>query len=42
VALAHSKGIEMPIAEAANKVLFQHKTMQEAVHDLMGRDLKSE
>ena len=42
VALARSKGIEMPIAEAANKVLFQHKTMQEAVHDLMGRDLKSE
>lgn len=42
VALARSKGIEMPIAEAANQVLFQHKTMQEAVHDLMGRDLKSE
>ncbi|MCH8215862.1 MAG: NAD(P)-dependent glycerol-3-phosphate dehydrogenase [Planctomycetes bacterium] len=42
VALARRKGIEMPIAEAVNQVLFQHKTMQEAVHDLMGRDLKSE
>jgi glycerol-3-phosphate dehydrogenase (NAD(P)+) len=42
VALARSKNIEMPIAETANQVLFQHKTMQEAVIDLMGRDLKSE
>ena len=40
--LAKSKGIEMPITEAAYSVLFEGKDPREAVYALMRRGGKSE
>ena len=42
VAVAQSKGIEMPITEAVHRVLFEDKPVREALQDLMSRELKSE
>ena len=42
VNLARAKGVEMPITEAVYQVLFEHKSMQEVIAGLMGRELKSE
>ncbi|MFC1765354.1 NAD(P)H-dependent glycerol-3-phosphate dehydrogenase [Planctomycetota bacterium] len=42
VALARKQGVEMPIAEAANKVLFEDVPVQTAIAELMQRELKAE
>jgi len=42
VALARKKGVEMPIAEAVYQVIFEHKPVRQAIHDLMIRQLKAE
>jgi glycerol-3-phosphate dehydrogenase (NAD(P)+) len=42
VALARQKGVEMPITEAVHQVLFEHKPVRQAIHDLMSRQLKAE
>jgi len=42
VALARHKGVEMPITEAVHQVLFEHKPVHQAIHDLMIRQLKAE
>lgn len=40
--LAEKLGVEMPITEAVYQVLFQNKPLQQAIADLMSRELKSE
>ena len=40
--LAGIYGIQMPIVEEVNKVLFEGKTVSEGLYDLMHRDRKSE
>ena len=42
VALAHKYGVEIPIIEQVNAVLFENKPAKEAVMDLMLRDKKIE
>ena len=42
VELARSKQVEMPITEAVHKVLFEKTPVQQAIQDLMQRELKSE
>ena len=42
VALAQRKGVEMPITEAVYQVLFEHKPVRQAIHDLMIRQLRAE
>ena len=42
VVLARKKGVEMPIAEAVYQVVFEHKPVRQAIHDLMIRQLKAE
>lgn len=42
VALAARYNIEMPITQAVYKVLFEKKSVQQAITDLMTRELKSE
>jgi glycerol-3-phosphate dehydrogenase (NAD(P)+) len=42
VALAHRRGIAMPIAEQVHRVLFEGKDASAALADLMSRDLKPE
>ena len=41
-ALARRLGIELPITEQVCEVLFRGKAPREAIHELMGRELKSE
>ncbi len=40
--LAKKYGVEMPIIEAVNAVLFENKPAKDAVADLMGRDKRTE
>ena len=40
--LAEKYGVDMPITEEANKILFEGKNPKDAVYDLMNRDRKSE
>lgn len=40
--LAEKYGIDMPIVNEVNKVLFENKTAREAMADLMLRDKKIE
>lgn len=42
IALAHKYGVDMPIIEEVNQVLFEDKPAKEAVNDLMLRDKKME
>ena len=42
LALSKKYGIEMPIVEQVNKVLFEGKRADEAVNELMMRDPKIE
>ena len=42
IALAKKDGVDMPIIEEVNKVLFEDKPAKEAVNDLMHRDKKME
>ena len=42
IALAKKSGVDMPIIEEVNKVLFEDKPAKEAVNDLMLRDKKME
>lgn len=42
IALAKNYGVDMPIIEEVNKVLFEDKPAKEAVNDLMLRDRKME
>ncbi len=42
LALAQSLGVEMPIIEAVKAVLHEGKAPIEALHELMGRELKPE
>lgn len=42
IALAKEYGVDMPIIEEVNKVLFEDKPAKEAVNDLMLRDKKME
>ena len=42
IALAHKYGVDMPIIEEVNQVLFEDKPAREAVNDLMLRDKKME
>lgn len=42
IALAEKYGVDMPIIEEVNKVLFEDKPAEEAVNDLMLRDKKME
>ena len=42
IALAEKYGVDMPIIEEVNKVLFEDKPAKEAVNDLMLRDKKME
>lgn len=42
VQLAHRKGVEMPISEQVNRVLFEGHSPKAAVHELLARSLKSE
>ena len=42
IALAGKYGVDMPIIEAVNKVLFEDKQVREAVTELMMRDKRSE
>ena len=42
IALAKKYGVDMPIIEEVNKVLFEDKPAKEAVNDLMLRDRKME
>ena len=39
---AEKYGVDMPITEEANKILFEGKNPKDAVYDLMNRDRKSE
>jgi len=40
--LARKHEVEMPIAEAVHSVIFGHKSVRDAIHDLMVRRLKAE
>lgn len=40
--LAQKIGVEMPICEEVYQVLYEGKTAQDALKDLMGRELKRE
>lgn len=40
--LARQYGVDMPITQEINAVLFEHKSCRKAVNDLMERDAKSE
>ena len=40
--LAEKYEVEMPIIEAVNDILFNGKTLQDAIKDLMLRDKKTE
>ena len=40
--LAEKYEVEMPIITAVNDILFEGKSLQEAVNDLMQRDKKTE
>jgi glycerol-3-phosphate dehydrogenase (NAD(P)+) len=42
VELAHRKNVEMPITSAIYKILFLNKPVQQAIYELMNRQLKSE
>ncbi|MGN0394463.1 MAG: NAD(P)H-dependent glycerol-3-phosphate dehydrogenase, partial [Coprococcus sp.] len=42
LALAHKYGIDMPIVEAVNDVLFNGKAARDAMMELLTRDRKSE
>ncbi|HHV13855.1 MAG TPA: NAD(P)H-dependent glycerol-3-phosphate dehydrogenase [Clostridiales bacterium] len=42
LSLAHQHGVEMPIVEQINKVLFEGKTARDALEDLLNRDKKRE
>lgn len=42
VALARSKGIEMPIAEAVNSIVTEEKTVSRAILDILSRPFTSE
>ena len=42
LALARKYGVEMPIVEAVNNVLFNGMTAKEALTELLNRDRKSE
>ena len=42
VTLARQKAVEMPITEAVYQVIFEHKPVRQAIHDLMSRQLKAE
>ena len=42
VSLAQKQGVEMPIAQAVYQVLFQDVPVQQAIHQLMSRELKAE
>jgi glycerol-3-phosphate dehydrogenase (NAD(P)+) len=42
LALAREAGIEMPITEQVNAILYQEKSPQEAIRDIMDRPLKRE
>ena len=42
LALAREHGVEMPIVEAVNNVLFNGMTAKEALTELLNRDRKSE
>ncbi len=41
-ALAEKHGVEMPIASAVYEILFEGKSVQQAISDLMQRELKAE
>jgi glycerol-3-phosphate dehydrogenase (NAD(P)+) len=41
-ALARKRGVEMPICEQMEEILYEGKSPAQAVHELMTRDLKSE
>jgi glycerol-3-phosphate dehydrogenase (NAD(P)+) len=40
--LAAANSIEMPIVDAVARVLFEHATPQQAIHDLLARDARDE
>jgi glycerol-3-phosphate dehydrogenase (NAD(P)+) len=40
--LAAAHGVEMPIVDAVARVLFEHATPQQAIHDLLARDARDE
>lgn len=40
--LAQKKGVEMPIVEQINLVLFENKSANDALYDLLGRDKRKE
>lgn len=42
LALANKHGVEMPIVEKINQVLFEGKTTREALNDLLNRDKRKE
>jgi glycerol-3-phosphate dehydrogenase (NAD(P)+) len=42
LALAESRGIEMPITQAVCRVLFENVAPRDAVHALLSRDAKAE
>ena len=42
IALAKKYGIEMPIVEQVNHILFEERPVKDAVRELMLRDPKSE
>ena len=42
VALGERHGVELPIAREVSNVLFDHKPPQQAISDLMERELKAE
>ena len=42
VRLAEKYGVDMPIVEAVNRVLFEEKPAREAVKELMARDKRAE
>lgn len=42
IALAKKYNVEMPIVEQVNEILFNNKTVKDAVEDLMLRDVKEE
>jgi glycerol-3-phosphate dehydrogenase (NAD(P)+) len=41
-ALAQRHNVEMPIASAVYEILFEGKSVQQAISDLMQRELKAE
>ncbi|RME53483.1 MAG: hypothetical protein D6795_05310, partial [Deltaproteobacteria bacterium] len=41
-ALARREGVEMPITEQIHQILYEEKPVQQAVYDLMTRQLKEE